>query len=70
MICKDMAKQGYRPEQLVHALEKASPGLGIRKVGHQEDYCKRTVSAVFKNPKIKNYLERQKQKQRGSSLGL
>lgn len=69
MICTDMAKQGYSPEQLTKALEQASPELPTRKVGHEQDYCQRTVRAAFANPAVQKHLEAKRQcSQNGPSL--
>mgnify|MGYP001028594740 CR=1 FL=1 len=56
MICSNMALQGFLKDQLVQALEQASPDLGIRKASHQNDYCQRTADAAFANPKVQEHL--------------
>src|SRR5260364_244863 len=58
MICKDMAKQGYSSEQLEQALTAASPELPTRKLGHEMDYCQRTVRAVFADKEVQQELQR------------
>lgn len=64
MICSDMAKKRYSPEQLVEALEQASPELPVRKAGHERDYCQRTVQAALNNPDVQKHLEDELNRQR------
>ena len=66
MICISMAKQGFTSNQLQKTLEQASPELSIRKANHEQDYCQRTVKAVFEDPQVQAHLERQHS--RGYSL--
>ena len=54
-----MTKRGYIEKQLVDTLEKASPELPTRKAGHEQDYCQRTVRAVFKDPEVQQQLKGQ-----------
>ena len=58
MICKSMAKQGFSKNDLLKTLEKVSPELPKRKAGHESDYCKRTVDAVFKQTEIQQIQEK------------
>jgi hypothetical protein len=64
MIAKAMAKQGYSAEQLERALHEGSPELPTRKLGHDVDYCKRTVRAALADPEVKQTLERQRPRSR------
>jgi hypothetical protein len=64
MVCKDMAKQGYSAEQLERALQLASPELPTRKLGHEVDYCQRTVRAAFEAPEVRQHLEAQRARSR------
>jgi len=57
MICCDMAKNGYTREEILNALDQASPELPIRKAGHEQDYCNRTVEAAFSNSSVKQHIE-------------
>jgi monomeric isocitrate dehydrogenase len=61
-ICKAMAKQGYSADQLEQTLHQASPELPKRKLGHEQDYCSRTVKAAFLDKEVNKYLEKQKSK--------
>ena len=69
MICKNMAKQGYKPEQIQEALETASPELPIRKAHHENDYCEKTVRAAVDSPDVQRHLE-EKQYDRSRGIGL
>ena len=76
MICTDMAKKNYTPEQLQKTLEAHSPELPTRKASHEQDYCQRTVKAAFANTEVQAHLrktlERQKNRDhdRGYDLSL
>ena len=58
MICKSMAKGGASPAQLTRTLEEASPELSTRKANHEQDYCQRTVKAVFDDQEVIQHLQR------------
>lgn len=64
MISKEMAKRGYSAQDLEKALNNASPELPTRKAGHEQDYVRRTVDAVFKDEEVKKHLEMQAQQHR------
>lgn len=57
MISVSMAKQGYSEKEIFMTLESSSPELPIRKAGHEQDYCARTVQAAFSDPKVKEFLD-------------
>src|SRR5260364_115480 len=51
-------KQGYSSEQLEQALTAVSPELLTLKLGHDMDYCQRTVRAVFADKEVQQELQR------------
>lgn len=63
MIARDMAMQGYSADQLTQTLQEHSPELPVRKAGHEGDYCRRTVEAVFKQPDVQSRLQELKREQ-------
>lgn len=58
MISVSMAKQGYSEKEIFMTLESCSPELPIRKAGHEQDYCSRTVQAAFASPQVKEHQDR------------
>ena len=65
MISSSMAKQGFTQKQLVNTLKAASPELPKRKLGHENDYCERTVKAAFANPQVQEHLKQSKSREFG-----
>lgn len=68
MISKEMAKRGHSAQNIETALNNASPELPIRKAGHEQDYVKRTVEAVFNDQDVKKHLEMQAQQQKSKQI--
>lgn len=52
MICKDMAIKGYSAQDLIQALDQASPELPSRKLGHEYDYAERTIDRIMALPEV------------------
>ncbi len=70
MICKNMAKHGYKSEQIHETRETPSPELPIRQAGHEQDYCEKTVSAAVDSPDVRRHLEeKQHERSRGMEVG-
>jgi hypothetical protein len=70
MVCKDLARMGYKAEEIKQAIYEASPGLMDRKKAHFEYYINRTVERVFNDPDVQNSIERQKQMDKSRGPGL
>lgn len=80
MIGVDMACRGFTPEQIGQALEQASPELPTRKVGHEDDYVRRTVAAIMASPEViawqqaqaeqTQHRKRNTSRDQGPSLGV
>ena len=68
MICSSLAKQGHSGDTIRATLQTASPELSRRKLGHEADYCDRTVRAVFNDPEVQE--KRQALQREGPSLSL
>lgn len=68
MICSSLAKQGHSGDTIRATLQAASPELSHRKLGHEADYCDRTVRAVFNDPEVQE--RRQALQREGPSLSL
>jgi len=47
MVAKQMITYGFASEDIVQALQQASPALDHRKAGHVQDYIHRTVKNAF-----------------------
>ncbi|KAB8333599.1 hypothetical protein SD80_012440 [Scytonema tolypothrichoides VB-61278] len=61
VVLKRMAKNGYSMEALEHALRN-SPDLATRKKGHEEDYIRRTIDKISRDPDLLQHLHRKQQK--------
>lgn len=57
IITKALAKKRYSKDELIEALNKASPEAVSRKM-LEHDYAQRTVDRVFKDPEVKKGLQR------------
>lgn len=66
MIAKDMAQSGrFTAQDIERGIRECSPHIESRKVGHIEDYARRTAAkAVLEFPP-----DRQLKRERGQSLG-
>lgn len=75
MIATDMAKSGrFSADGIAKAIEKHSPEVATRKVGHVEDYAQRTAQKAWTAPEVVAHrqelaTQRQAQRDRGPSLG-
>ena len=66
MIAQDMAKSGrFAVEGIEQGIRECSPHVESRKVGHIENYAKRTAEKAWNMPEVQQHrLERTKQKSR------
>lgn len=77
MIATDMAKSGrFSAEGIAQAIEQHSPEVASRKVGHVEDYAKRTAEKAWAAPEVQAHRQeqqaeqaRQAKRDRGPSMG-
>ncbi|NEO99129.1 MAG: mobilization A domain protein [Merismopedia sp. SIO2A8] len=55
-ILRKMAQRDYTAAEMAEALREASPGLAMRKAGHEEDYITRTVRNVLDEYQSKHFF--------------
>jgi hypothetical protein len=68
MIAKDMAKSGHFSQRDIEkALRTCSPHIEDRKVGHIEDYARRTAETAWQAPDV---AQQRQQLQRQQNYGL
>lgn len=70
MVCKDLARIGFKADDIKQAVREASPGLGDRKPDRVQWYVDRTVDRVFDDPDVKKSIEKQRDRSRGPGLGM
>lgn len=68
MVGVDMARKGFKPDQIGQAIEQASPELPIRKTGHEADYVARTVEAIMNHPDVVKKQQAQITSKHGKTL--
>ena len=69
LICKDMMKQGYKPEQINKVLEEVSPELPMRKAEHEQGYCENIVRSAFNSSEVQKCLQ-EKQHEQSRGIGF
>jgi hypothetical protein len=47
MIACEMLREGHQPQAVAHELDRGSPSLMNRKMGHKDDYLRRTLQAAM-----------------------
>jgi MobA/MobL family/RepB DNA-primase from phage plasmid len=62
VVLKKMAKRGYSVAAMEYAL-RHSDDLEARKKGHEEDYIRRTIDKISRDPDVLMTLERRKERQ-------
>jgi truncated hemoglobin YjbI len=76
MIAQDMAKSGrFTVQDIQRGIRDASPAIDSRKLGHIEDYAKRTAEKAWNSPEVENHhkqehkQELEAKRDHGQSLG-